>query len=187
MSPTGWCYTPRQEARTFEEAEHVCRAWGGHVLSFQDQVPHPNPANPNAEAPRPGFQSRLREWLSLVHELRARTKPLTLGARGWAEGAQHTYCLEKRNTVLELHPQTLPQTQLQPQHRTGGAQHGSAGLWAYALLGWIAAHVCEWRAEWNVPLHGRHLQPLRQHPVSTSVSVSLSLPLPVPSTSSPQP
>ena len=37
MSPTGWCYTPRQEARTFEEAEHVCRAWGGHVFSFQDQ------------------------------------------------------------------------------------------------------------------------------------------------------
>uniref|UniRef100_A0A7S0EX77 C-type lectin domain-containing protein n=1 Tax=Hanusia phi TaxID=3032 RepID=A0A7S0EX77_9CRYP len=31
----GWCYTPRQEARTFEEAEHVCRAWGGHVFSFQ--------------------------------------------------------------------------------------------------------------------------------------------------------
>ena len=28
----GWCYTPRQEARTFEEAEHVCRAWGGHVF-----------------------------------------------------------------------------------------------------------------------------------------------------------
>jgi hypothetical protein len=38
MSPTGWCYTPRQEARTFEEAEHVCRAWGGHVFSYQDQV-----------------------------------------------------------------------------------------------------------------------------------------------------
>ena len=37
MSPTGWCYTPRQEARTFEEAEHVCRAWGGHVFSYQDQ------------------------------------------------------------------------------------------------------------------------------------------------------
>lgn len=37
MTPTGWCYTPRQEARTFEEAEHVCRAWGGHVFSFQDQ------------------------------------------------------------------------------------------------------------------------------------------------------
>jgi hypothetical protein len=33
----GWCYTPRQEARTFEEAEHVCRAWGGHVLSFQTE------------------------------------------------------------------------------------------------------------------------------------------------------
>jgi hypothetical protein len=31
---------PRQEARTFEEAGHVCRAWGGHVLSFQ--VPIPN-------------------------------------------------------------------------------------------------------------------------------------------------
>eukprot|EP00960_Hanusia_phi_P067247 766583-Hanusia_phi.AAC.9 len=30
----GWCYTPRQEARTFEEAEHVCRAWGGHVFRY---------------------------------------------------------------------------------------------------------------------------------------------------------
>ena len=33
----GWCYTPRQEARTFSEAEHVCRAWGGHVFSYQSQ------------------------------------------------------------------------------------------------------------------------------------------------------
>ncbi|KAJ1495162.1 hypothetical protein T484DRAFT_1926054 [Baffinella frigidus] len=33
----GWCYTPRQEARTFEEAEHVCRAWGGHVASLQTE------------------------------------------------------------------------------------------------------------------------------------------------------
>jgi len=33
----GWCYTPRQEARTFSEAEHVCRAWGGHVFSYQTE------------------------------------------------------------------------------------------------------------------------------------------------------
>ena len=46
MEPTGWCYTPRQEARTFEEAEHVCRAWGGHVFSFQDQVAPPTLARP---------------------------------------------------------------------------------------------------------------------------------------------
>mmetsp|Transcript_19556 Transcript_19556/g.46421 ORF Transcript_19556/g.46421 Transcript_19556/m.46421 type:complete len:336 (+) Transcript_19556:2-1009(+) len=36
-SGQGWCYTPRQEARTFSEAEHVCRAWGGHVFSYQTE------------------------------------------------------------------------------------------------------------------------------------------------------